>query len=106
VKARGPWLVFAIAFVIVAGVMVGVTSRLVTVERERIAAQRRAVHEEEVRLALWRLDSAATPLLSQEIAAVGLLADAPEAAAAVPRPPVSLRPTCRCRSTRSSPPRS
>jgi signal transduction histidine kinase len=87
VKARGPWLVFAIAFVIVAGVMVGVTSRLVTVERERIAAQRRAVHEEEVRLALWRLDSAATPLLSQEIAAVGLLADAPEAAAAVPRPP-------------------
>lgn len=86
-KARGPWLVFAIAFVIVAGVMVGVTWKLVTVERERIAAQHRAVHEEEVRLALWRLDSAVTPLLSQEIAAVGLLADAPEAAAAVPRPP-------------------
>lgn len=86
-KARGPWLVFAIALVVVASVMAGVTSKLVAVERERLAAQQRAVHEEEVRLALWRLDSAATPLLSQETAAIGLLAEAPDAAAAVPRPP-------------------
>lgn len=86
-KARGPWLVFAVALVVVGAVMAGVTAKLVALERERTLAQRKAAQEEEIRLVLWRLDTAATPLLSQEIGVVGLLADAPDAAVQMPRPP-------------------
>lgn len=37
-----------------------------SMDSERRESQRRAVHEEQVRLALWRLDSALTPILVRE----------------------------------------
>lgn len=86
-RHRGPWLVFVGALLVLVAVMVGVTVRLVALERERSAAEQRGAHEEQVRLALWRLDTEVAPLLSQEIAAVAALARSPEAAQRVPRPP-------------------
>lgn len=86
-RRPGPWLVFAAALVVLVAVMVGVTVRLVSLERERVAAEQREAHEGQVRLALWRIDAEVAPLLSQEIVAVAVLAQSPGAASRVPAPP-------------------
>jgi signal transduction histidine kinase len=86
-RHRGPWIVFAGALLVLVAVMIGVTVRLTGLERERVAASLRGAHEEQVRLALWRLDTEVAPLLSQEIAAVAALAQFPDAGIQVPRPP-------------------
>jgi len=83
---RIPWIVFLAAVVVLAAVMTRVTMRLLSLERERVAAEQRSAHEEQVRLALWRLDTEVAPLLSQEIAAVAALAQSPDAAERIPRP--------------------
>lgn len=85
-RRRVPWLVFLAASVLLLGVMGWITGRLLDLERERGAAEQRGAHQEQVRLALWRLDTELTPLLSQEITAVAALARAPEAAERIPRP--------------------
>ena len=74
-KKRTPWLVFAGALLVVVAVMAFVTAKLVDLEKERIDADARGAHEEQVRLALWRLDSETTPLLMEEISILGLLGD-------------------------------
>ena len=85
---RGPWLVFVAAVAVLIAVMSGVTTRLLSLERERVAAEQRSAHEEQVRLALWQLDTEVAPLLSQEIAAVAALAQSPDATDRIPRPDV------------------
>lgn len=88
-KARTPWLVFAAALLVVVAVMAFVTSKLVGLEKERIDADTRGAHEEQVRLALWRLDSETTPLLMEEISVLGLLGE-PETEKLVPPTPAYL----------------
>ena len=88
-KARTPWLVFAGALLVVVAVMAFVTAKLVGLERERIDADARGAHEEQVRLALWRLDSETTPLLMEEISVLGLLGE-PETEKLVPPTPEHL----------------
>ncbi len=83
---RGPWLVFLAAVAVLVSVMSGITLRLLSLERERVAAEQRSAHEEQVRLALWQLDTEVAPLLSQEIAAVAALAQSPDATDRIPRP--------------------
>ncbi len=85
-RQRIPWLVFGAALIVLAGVMAWVTLKLVALERERERAEQRGAHQEQIRLALWRLDTDLAPLLSQEVAAVAALALAPEAADELPRP--------------------
>lgn len=84
---RRPWLVFVAALLVLVAVMVGVTARMVALEHERAAAEQRSAHEEQVRLALWRLDTEIAPLLSQELAAVATLARNSDSALHVPLPP-------------------
>ncbi|MEM9461898.1 MAG: HAMP domain-containing sensor histidine kinase [Myxococcota bacterium] len=86
-RRRGPWLVFGAALLVLLGVMAGITGRLLDLEGERVAAEQRSAHQEQVRLALWQLDTVLAPLLSQEIAAVAALTQTPDAADRLPRPP-------------------
>lgn len=86
-RRRGPWLVFGAALLVLLGVMAAITQRLLDLEGERVAAEERSAHQEQVRLALWQLDTVLAPLLSQEIAAVAALAQTPDAADRLPRPP-------------------
>ncbi len=61
-------LAFGVAVVIVAGVLAWVTVRTLGLERsERIAASE-ARFQERLRLALWRMDSALTPIIAREAA--------------------------------------
>ncbi len=76
-RRRAPWVAFALALAVVLGVMGWVTSKLLELERERVEGEQRAALEEQVRLALWRLDSAVPPRLFREMAEVAAAADAP-----------------------------
>lgn len=60
------WLTFSICLIIGLAAMGWVSHALIGLERDEIEAQSRATYEENVRLALWRLDSAVTPLVSRE----------------------------------------
>ena len=84
-RGRTPWLVFAAALTLVVAVMGWVTLKLVDLEKQRVETEQQAALEEQVRIALWRLDTATTPLISQEIAQGGLLEDMP--ASLMPRLP-------------------
>jgi signal transduction histidine kinase len=79
--------VLAGAVLVLVAVMAGVTLRLLSLERERVAAEQREAHEGQVRLALWRIDTEVAPLLSQEIVAVAALVRAPDAEPRLPTPP-------------------
>ena len=74
-NARTPWLIFVGALLIVIAVMGAVTAKIVALQSERDTADRNGALQEQVRLALWSLDSETTPLLMEEIAALGLLGD-------------------------------
>ncbi|MEM6997007.1 MAG: hypothetical protein AAF721_41270, partial [Myxococcota bacterium] len=89
-RQRTPWVVFVAALIVVVAVMGLVTSTLVDVDARRRDADRRGAHEEQVRLALWRLDSETTPLLMQEIAAMPLLGD-PTTEGQLPERPEHVR---------------
>ena len=68
-RPRQAWLGFTLAFAVVLAVMARGTSALLDLEQEQAETEQRALLEEQVRLALWRMDTAMTPLLSQEMAA-------------------------------------
>jgi signal transduction histidine kinase len=70
-RARTTWILFGLALAVVLAVMAAVTLALVQLDERRIASEQESVREELVRLALWRLDSATTPLLSRETAEAG-----------------------------------
>jgi signal transduction histidine kinase len=72
----------AAALLVVLAVMAWVTSKLLEFDAERTQSQQQAVVEEQSRLALWRIDSAMTPILSREVAEL----DGPRRAE-LPEPP-------------------
>ncbi|MEN6449525.1 MAG: HAMP domain-containing sensor histidine kinase [Thermoguttaceae bacterium] len=62
------WAVFAGCLAVVLAAMGWISLTAVRLERAERDARRQALVEERVRLALWRMDSALTPLLAQESA--------------------------------------
>lgn len=79
-RRRGPWILFAVGLAAVAGVMFWVTTTMLAFERAQQEATHQAAVEDQVRLALWRIDSSMGPRLSREIAEVAYAASAPTAA--------------------------
>lgn len=61
-------LTFGLAVVVVAGVLSWVTVRTLGLERSERAAAGEARFQERLRLALWRMDSALTPIIAREAA--------------------------------------
>ena len=62
------WVAFALALAVMFGVMGWTTATLLRLDRAQWEAQRRAAREEDIRLALWRMEAAVTPLIAQETA--------------------------------------
>jgi len=60
------WIAFGLCLAIVFGAMGWTTWTVLRLDRAQINARREAAMEETVRLALWRMDSALTTLVSQE----------------------------------------
>lgn len=62
------WLCYAAALAIVLPAFGWLSLRVLRLDDEQRASQRAAAHEEQVRLALWRMDSLLMPLITQEAA--------------------------------------
>ena len=62
------WLGFALCSAVLVAVMTWVSATALRLERAQAEAQRQAILEENVRLALWRMDSMLAPLITQESA--------------------------------------
>ncbi len=62
------WVVFGICLAVVLAAMGWISLTVLQLERAQVEAQQRAVLEENVRLALWRMDSALAPVIAQETA--------------------------------------
>lgn len=62
------WCAFAMVLIVVLTAMAFMTATALRLERAEAAARRRAVVDENLRLALWRMDFALAPLLAQESA--------------------------------------
>jgi len=60
------WTLFAVCAALGLAALSGLSVSVVRLERSEAEATRHAFLEENIRLALWRLDSAVTPLLAQE----------------------------------------
>ena len=60
------WIAFVLCIVFGAAAMAWISLIVVRLDREQQEARRNAALEENVRLALWRMDSALAPLLAQE----------------------------------------
>jgi signal transduction histidine kinase len=67
-RPRATAISAAASLLVVLAVMAWVTSKLLEFDAERTQSQQQAVVEEQSRLALWRIDSAMTPILSREVA--------------------------------------
>ncbi len=65
---RHIWIIFLLCLAIVTSAMGWMTVTALRVDRAEVAARRRAAREENVRLALWRMDSTLGPLVAQESA--------------------------------------
>jgi signal transduction histidine kinase len=62
------WAVFALCLAVLLGGVGAISAAAVRLERSEAEARRQAAVEEDVRLALWRLDSAVAPLVARESA--------------------------------------
>jgi signal transduction histidine kinase len=60
------WLIFGVFVLILVSAMGWISATMLRMEREQIQAENRAVLEENVRLALWRMDSFLSPIIAQE----------------------------------------
>jgi len=60
------WLAFAVCLAVVLAAMGWVTLVAVRLDREQMHARTEAAFEERVRLALWRVDAAVSPLIARE----------------------------------------
>jgi signal transduction histidine kinase len=68
-KRTGPvWIVFAICVAIAAAAMARLGAMAMELERAEGQARRQAALEENLRLALWRMDSTLAPLMAEESA--------------------------------------
>jgi signal transduction histidine kinase len=62
------WLVFSVCAAVVLAAMGWVSLAALRLDRAQVESRRLAAFEEDVRLALWRMDSALAPLIAQEAA--------------------------------------
>ena len=62
------WLIFGLCVALAAGAMVRLGATAIALERAEAKARRQAVLEENVQLALWRMDSALAPIMAEESA--------------------------------------
>jgi len=60
------WIVFGLCLVLLLGAMGWVTATILRLDQESAGARQRAVLEENIRLALWRMDSSMAPLIGRE----------------------------------------
>src|SRR3954467_15089847 len=60
------WIIFGVCLVVLLAAMGWVSWTAVRFERAQREAQQKADYEENVRLALWRMDSTLSPLIVQE----------------------------------------
>ena len=60
------WIVFGLCLVLLLGSMGWVTFTILRLDQESAGARERAVLEENIRLALWRMDSSVAPLIGRE----------------------------------------
>lgn len=67
---RGVWAAYAACLVIAAAALAALTHRALEADRAEAAARQEAAVEENVRLALWRIDSALAALVARETANV------------------------------------
>ncbi len=65
---RATWCIFAVCALLVTGGLGWATWQMLRLERREQLAQQLAAKQETLRLALWRMDSTATPLIAQESA--------------------------------------
>jgi signal transduction histidine kinase len=70
-KPLHAWLAFAICLAVAAAGLAALTHRALEADRAEAAARQDAAIEENVRLALWRIDSTLTALVARETANVG-----------------------------------
>lgn len=71
---RRPWLVaaaFALSALLLGGALAWMTRLTLELERSEVAALERAVYEENVRIALWRMDASLAALIARENARPG-----------------------------------
>lgn len=76
-RARTHWLVFSAAVATLLAVLGAATWGLLRFDARRVQTEHDALREELVRLSLWRMDSAITPMLAREIAEAGRPIDGP-----------------------------
>ena len=62
------WLIFGLCVVLAAGAMARLGATALALERAEARARRQAALEENLQLALWRMDSALAPLMAEESA--------------------------------------
>jgi signal transduction histidine kinase len=62
------WLIFGLCVVLAAGAMARLGATALVLERAEARARRQAALEENLQLALWRMDSALAPLMAEESA--------------------------------------
>ena len=67
-RARRTWWIYAIATFVVVGALVWVSLTVMRLEASRARARSDAQQQEQVRLALWRMDSWMAPILAREAA--------------------------------------
>jgi signal transduction histidine kinase len=67
-STRRLWLMFGGGVTVLAAVLIWVTLSVIRLEGAEVEARAGAAHQEQVRLALWRMDSWLTPLLAREAA--------------------------------------
>ena len=67
-RARATWLLFAAGLIVALAGLGWVTAAALDLDRREAASRTRADREESIRLALWRMDSAASPLVAAESA--------------------------------------
>jgi signal transduction histidine kinase len=65
-KPRRTWVLFALCLGVVLAMMAWVSVTAIQANDRQREAEQRVVHEEQARLALWRMDSTLTPLLVRE----------------------------------------
>ncbi len=88
--AANRWWVHGVATLcalLILGAMAALTRGTLEAERERALAERRAAFEEDVRLALWRMDAAAAAWIAEESQRPVVRTDADES----PQPEVKMR---------------
>lgn len=60
------WLLFGLCLAVALGALAWISAKVLTLDRNAAEARLRASLDDNARLALWRMDSALTPLIAQE----------------------------------------